>query len=616
MAAETLVRGYGKTEAEAYAASRHGSDGAMFLDPYISSFLEYSRGENLLDVGGGTAKVGIEAVQRHGVLFVTSLDNSGDMLEQAEKAIWGEGLTDRISTRKGDVATLPVRDGSYRKISSVNVGCNLDNAKLSAHFQEMARVLSPDGNILFTAPINLGELFTTGNLEWDDLQKRLEGINAALLQAELSEQKIIQDNLKTLDDLLRATFVVQDHQVKLVVNDLGLLPENLRDRAVLENDITEGTQIWRKLPGLVVPNNYHSREVYEMEMRNAGFEIAEVYTDSFANEEERDKYNQQVEDPEMQLGKEYVGQGPFAVYILKKTEKEKEMSIPEQIAQTYITFREQHNFNEKPLGKRTEEELQSLSDQLQVDLAKVLGVEPLEVSKLRHIDPEAVKELAFYLRDGGTVLMRHGPQDTKATNKVDQMKSPANMQDPATKEGLVEFASTLLAIEYTLDNMYWAHPDQKISFNILSSRNQRALDVANVIGAVFNRKARIDDRLTCMDYTDHVTLGDPDLNPDGSVDWAPNKIDAVFGPGSYGKETALTRGVIGDAKTQEGNEIRNRNHNTQPPHFTLLIGHTQGTNAADTLAGRTPTRFKNYGSIVYPAGPFFTSFRMTNGIYR
>ena len=312
-------RSWGAQEAERYRRSRHGPDGKLFLDPFITAFLVQSKGQGpMLDVGTGAAAVPIEAVKDHGVELVHGIDNSSAMITMAEKSITEAGLQERIIVRLADARSLPYGSSEFRRVASVNVACNLDPETLAAHLREMARIVTPDGQILFAVPINLMNIFSNGDT--GVLRKRLISSLAAIkkesaIAGDISQESI-QNHLGGMEELHRGTFIVRSGHLQLVAHNSGKIQS-----LATAQDVAEGTLIWRKLPGLVVPNIYHAQSIYEKEIREAGLQIVSSSVGNFATEADRNEYNAGVSEgqPGNKLGAEYIGKGPFAVYILAKT---------------------------------------------------------------------------------------------------------------------------------------------------------------------------------------------------------------------------------------------------------------------------------------------------------
>lgn len=315
------VRGWGIEEAMRFQFSRHGPDGKIFLDPHISNFLkECQRPGLLLDVGTGAAAVPLEAALHYGVSRIHAVDNSPAMLKLAEKAIAEADMSERIFLEEEDAKSLRFKDGCFPRVASVNVGCNLDNETLAAHLHEMARVVSKEGRIFFAVPVNLGELFSNGEHVW--VRENLKESRAAIKKeaasaAEEISQALVQKHLGGIGQIHRGTFIVRDGQLWPVINNgprfLSGIPR------YTTGDLQEGEEIFRKLPGLVVPNNYHSQTFYEQEINRAGLLIREKTISCFISGDDRIKYNLAIGNhPSESLGQEYVGKGPFAVFILTK----------------------------------------------------------------------------------------------------------------------------------------------------------------------------------------------------------------------------------------------------------------------------------------------------------
>lgn len=317
---EIAPRGYGTEETARFAHSRHGADGAMFLDPHVSRFLDLSKGLPVHDVGAGAGTISIEAIER-GAKSVFASDKYPAMVNVARRAVAQAGFQDVISVEEADAAELPYPNNCAERILLVNVGCNLDNKTLKAHFQEASRIIKRPGLILVTLPFNLGEIFSNGDIT--GMQRRLiyalDVINSDFA-AEGVSQGIIQKYLGEIEQIQRGTFIAAGREIKLVVDHPTGLPADLQRHAIPAAEIKEGEPIFRKLPGLVVPNNYHTLLTYERLMTEADLSIVAKHADCFPTEEARAAYNSTVSDnkPGRKLGAEYVGKGPFVVYVLQR----------------------------------------------------------------------------------------------------------------------------------------------------------------------------------------------------------------------------------------------------------------------------------------------------------
>lgn len=206
------------------------------------------------------------------------------MVEKAKEAVQKAGLDPQVEIIQGDAANLPYPSDFFDLALSINVGCNLPSTTeaggkkfgLGPHAQEMARTLKPGGLAIVTAPASLGTLFTDGTPE-ETLLPRIE--------TALQEQ-----TLASLKEIYRATFALRDGRLKLVAN---------------EAELTPGEEIWRKLPGLAVPNRYHSEAEYLEEFLAAGFSVKRIARPRLA-------------ENHAGLGDAYLFHHPFIIFCFEK----------------------------------------------------------------------------------------------------------------------------------------------------------------------------------------------------------------------------------------------------------------------------------------------------------
>ena len=241
---------YGTAGIAAYASNRHGPDGSLLLDPYFTPYLLHLEGKTVLDAGCGAGPWAIFAAQNGARVY--GIDLQPGMVEKAREAVQEAGLESQIEIVQGDAATLPYPSAFFDLALSINVGCNLPSTTeaggkkigLGPHAQEMARTLKPGGLAIVTAPASLGILFTDGTP------------GETLLETALTEHALAE-----LKEIYRATFALRDGRLSLVRDEAELLP---------------GQEIWRKLPGLAVPNRYHSEAEYLEEFLAAGFTLKRI----------------------------------------------------------------------------------------------------------------------------------------------------------------------------------------------------------------------------------------------------------------------------------------------------------------------------------------------------
>jgi hypothetical protein len=294
---------WGEKAAESYAKAKHGPDGAVFLDPYLYGLLgeQQLMGARYLDLGAGAGpwtKHGLEK----GVKSATALDINAAMLAKAKDALSIDGkLPERVSLIRADVSALVLSDNSFSRLVSINVGCNLPDGKFQKHFHEAFRVARDGARFVVTAPNSLLVPFTSTEEE-RDIQSELDELMGSV---DAPDSMNIKDCIDQLRGILRATFIINKEGLPVLVTE-----ENIEL-------VEEGTPILRRIPGLVVDNNYHTGLAYIEAARNAGWNIVEAYTESFENEEARQEYNANVGEEE-RLGPEYVGNSSFLVLNLEK----------------------------------------------------------------------------------------------------------------------------------------------------------------------------------------------------------------------------------------------------------------------------------------------------------
>lgn len=304
---------YGERGVAAYADARHGPDGFVFLDPHFTRVIDESGNDAaIIDVGCGAGPWSIYAAEK-GAGLVVGLDYQGGMLDQAQGAIAKSDTADQISLVHADGAAIPTPDGSFSLALSINVGCNLPNTRFAKegdetrevgfapHFTEISRVLEEGGRAVVTAPTSFGVIFTDGSRSeeavYGSIQQALETIGDS------QDDEVIKSSLNELIDVYRATFAWRDGKWAVITDEQELEP---------------GEKIWRKLPGLTVPNFYHSENEYIEAAQAAGLNVLEHDRAMFETEEDRLAYNSSA-SPEQQLGPEYVGNAAFSVLVLEKS---------------------------------------------------------------------------------------------------------------------------------------------------------------------------------------------------------------------------------------------------------------------------------------------------------
>jgi SAM-dependent methyltransferase len=298
---------YEKGSIKAYALKKHGPDGVIFLDPFFIPYITDLKGQTILDAGCGAAPWSIVAAENGARVF--GIDLQKNMIDIGLAAVKAVRLSHQITLEVGDVAALPYTPSFFDRAISVNVGCNLPSTTvleggkkvgLGPHMYEIARVLKNQGMAVITAPASFGVVFTDGTSK----DKVMEHIKKVLEEIKDSEDpSMIVSRLNELKEVYRATFARREGKLILITD---------------EKELKAGEEIWRKLPGLTVPNRYHSESDYLQAFQDAELKLVQIYRPHFSDKKEREGYNAK-HLPEERLGEEYEHQHPFIIFCITKS---------------------------------------------------------------------------------------------------------------------------------------------------------------------------------------------------------------------------------------------------------------------------------------------------------
>lgn len=298
---------YGEKFVTAYAESNHGPDGSLFLDPYFKPDIEHLNNQKILDAGCGAAPWAIYAAKQGGEVYAIDLQEG--MIREAKRAIQAAKLRERISVVKGDVAALPFKENFFDKAISICVGCNLPPESIEKHFLEFQRTLKKEGIAVIGAPTSLDVVFSDGSRTDSEIFLNIQEVLDQLPNSPTSE--IISEALMHIESVLSATFYIKNNRLALVAN---------------ERDLHEGEKIWRKLPKLVVPNRYYSKDYYVKIFKKYNFDIQKIDLPHFKSENDRIAYNKKAPSSS-KLGQAYVLHPPFVIYHIKKNDDQITKSI-------------------------------------------------------------------------------------------------------------------------------------------------------------------------------------------------------------------------------------------------------------------------------------------------
>jgi ubiquinone/menaquinone biosynthesis C-methylase UbiE len=289
---------YGDDGITKYAKITPCSDLERFLNLHIREYLKEAKvnGKQVIDIGCGLGPWSICAAQMGAT--VLGIDLQEGMICAAKKAALVAGC--HINFEQGDAARLKSLDGSFDCALSINVGCNLPRDTFQNHFNEMMRVLKKGGTALISAPFSLDVLFTDGSRKKNEIQGDISALQKEV--NDKSDPKTIQKKINDIQGIVSATFAFHEGKLSLVAP--GMIPP-------------DGSEIWRKLSKVTLPNRYYSESCYLKAFESAGLKVRKIVKDKFATEEEREQFNTGETSP--RLGTEYVANPPFVLYIVEKS---------------------------------------------------------------------------------------------------------------------------------------------------------------------------------------------------------------------------------------------------------------------------------------------------------
>jgi ubiquinone/menaquinone biosynthesis C-methylase UbiE len=286
---------YGNTGVLAYEKSRHGDDGAIFLDPYFMPYLEDVSDKKILDAGCGAGTWSKYAAQNGGEVF--GIDIQQKMIERAREACKEYDFYEKCQFVVGSVAKLPYQENFFDRAIGIFVSCNLPSDIMEAHIREMYRTLKDGGMAVLTAPIELDQVFAENREKIkikNHIDEVLTKINSHI------DPRSQASFLGELTEIYRASFVMQDGKLINVGKN---------------SSIANSTEIYRKIPGLVVPNFFHTEKEHKELIKKAGFHIVEIKKPHFSDENEWKEYNK---NHQKTLSKKYLKRSPFIIFVLKK----------------------------------------------------------------------------------------------------------------------------------------------------------------------------------------------------------------------------------------------------------------------------------------------------------
>lgn len=189
-------------EATAYDEMDHSKVNTLFVDHLLAAGLP---GDDVLDLGTGTARIPMELCRRHSTCRVMAVDAAGAMLDQAYYNISAAELTDRIQLAQADCRKLPYADDMFHAVI-----CNT----IVHHIAEPLPVLAEAVRV--TAP---GGLLMIRDLTRPETEEQLATFVELYAGNEAPYAK------QMFGDSLRAAFTLAE--IRDMVASLGFAPESV-----------------------------------------------------------------------------------------------------------------------------------------------------------------------------------------------------------------------------------------------------------------------------------------------------------------------------------------------------------------------------------------------------
>ena len=273
----------------------------IFLRPIIQDFLNTEApGERVLDVGCGPGHWCCEAAKR-GAKSVDGFDLQEGLVELAQQAT---AQYSSVNICVGDVMNMPYDDNTFDVAVSILVTCNLPIDALSKHFEELSRVLVPDGRALVHSLSNAA--FQTLYLFGEDDEVCVRRSIEQVLQKhkKFSSLAEINDACKVFGRLVRACFAKDEDESLFLVNNT--------------TQLTNGQAVWFRTEHMeTFPNYFYSDKYLTDQIMTAGLHINK--TQNPYTEEKRIAYN--LADPRKQLSNSIVEHPPSLMYCLYNYKK-------------------------------------------------------------------------------------------------------------------------------------------------------------------------------------------------------------------------------------------------------------------------------------------------------
>ena len=290
---------YGSDEIVAFVADggKHGVVGQAFFDSAIAqSIRQMVPGKRVLDIGCGVGDW-CSLVAQCGAKTVDGFDIQEEMVELAKQAT---SHLDMVHIQVGDVADMPYDDASFDVALSFFVTCNLSPKAFEKHFQELYRVLAPNGKVILLAPTDWSHsrLYTKIEVDPTTVDKSIAQIMAKMPKHPTITQ--VNEVFNDSNDIILACFAVDVKGDVFHVKKISQL--------------SYGQPIWRKTDIMIFPNYFYSDKSTVTQILTAGLHIDSVH--NYFTEERRIAHNNKK--PNILLNKNFAENPIALVYHVSK----------------------------------------------------------------------------------------------------------------------------------------------------------------------------------------------------------------------------------------------------------------------------------------------------------
>jgi ubiquinone/menaquinone biosynthesis C-methylase UbiE len=131
-------------DARDYDSMDHADVNTQFVQDLVAAG---NIGQEVLDVGTGTARIPVEVCLRLATVHIVAVDLAESMLKLARAHLRRAALTGRITIRRADAKRLPFRHNRFTCVMSNSIVHHVPDPRIV--FQEAVRVTAPGGMLFF-----------------------------------------------------------------------------------------------------------------------------------------------------------------------------------------------------------------------------------------------------------------------------------------------------------------------------------------------------------------------------------------------------------------------------------------------------------------------------------